>query len=78
MPTYDMKNIKSGEIKEMFISIAKKEEMIASGEWESVHLGSMSTIGHTGDIGMKTSGDFRDLLKKIKTGSGRGNNMKSY
>jgi hypothetical protein len=78
MPTYDMKNVKTGEVKEMIIPWSKKKEMLESGEWESVHLGSMSIIGHTGDIGMKTSGDFRDLLKKIKTGSGRGNNIKSY
>ena len=38
MPTYDMKNTETGEIKEMILTIAKKEEMVESGEWTQVHL----------------------------------------
>ena len=64
-----MKNIKTGEMKEMFISIAKKEEMIASGEWEQKILSPTALVTHTGNIVNKTSGDWRDLLKTIKKGA---------
>ena len=67
MPTYDMQNIKTGEIKEMFISIAKKEELLASGEWEQKILSPAALVTHTGNIINKTSGDWKDLLKKIKS-----------
>ena len=70
MPTYDMKNIKTGEIEEMIISIAKKEEMLASGEWEQKILGATALVTHTGNIINKTSGDWKDLLKAVKKGSG--------
>ena len=69
MPTYDLKNIKTGEVKEMFISIAKKEELVASGEWKQVILGAPAPVTHTGNIINKTSGDWKDLLKKIKKGA---------
>ena len=69
MPTYDLKNIKTGEVKEMFLTISKKEEMLASGEWEQKILGAPATVTHTGNIINKTSGDWKDLLKKIKKGA---------
>ena len=34
MPTYDLRNTKTGETKEMILSISKKEEMVASGDWQ--------------------------------------------
>ena len=37
MPTYDLKNTKTGEIKEYVVSISKKEEMVSSGEYEQLH-----------------------------------------
>ena len=70
MPTYDMKNIKTGEIEEMFISIAKKEELLSTGEWEQKILSPTALVTHTGNIINKTSGDWKDLLSKIKDGSG--------
>ena len=65
-----MKNIKTGEIEEMIISISKKEEMVASGDWEQKHLGVSALVTHTGNIVNKTSGDWKDLLKAVKKGSG--------
>lgn len=70
MPTYDLKNTETGEIKEMILSISKKEEMCASGEWEQVHLSTAKIVTHTGNIINKTSGDWKDLMKKIKKESG--------
>lgn len=70
MPTYDLRNTKTGEIKEFFISISKKEELVASGEWEQKFLTPTANVTHTGNIINKTSGDWKNLLEKIKKGSG--------
>ena len=70
MPTYDLRNKETGEVKEMLLTIAKKEEMVASGEWEQVHLSTPDLVTHTGNIINKTSGDWKDLMKKMKTEAG--------
>lgn len=70
MPTYDMKNTETGEIKEMILTIAKKEEMVESGEWTQVHLGVPDLVSHTGNIVNKTSGDWKSLLGKMKKEAG--------
>ena len=44
--------------------------MVASGEWTQVMLRAPADVTHTGNIVNKTSGDWKDLLKKIKDGSG--------
>lgn len=73
MPTYDLKNVETGEVKEFLISISKKEEMVASGEWTQVMLRAPADVTHTGNIINKTSGDWKDLLKKMKTNAHGGN-----
>ena len=77
MPTYDLKNTKTGEIKEMIISISKKEEMIASGDWVQVHLSAPMDVTHTGNMINKTSGDWKNLMERMQKGSGRGNTIKT-
>ena len=54
----------------MILSISKKEEMVASGEWQQVHLGVADIVSHTGNIINKTSGDWKDLMKKMKKEAG--------
>ena len=65
-----MRNVKTGEVEEMIIPWSKKKEMLESGEWESVHLKMAPIVTNTGNIINKTSGDWKDLLKTIKEGSG--------
>lgn len=71
MPTYDMKNIKTGEVKEMFLKISEKEALVESGEWEQVFNSAPELVTHTGNIINKTSGDWKDLLKNIKKNAGK-------
>lgn len=78
MPTYDLRNTGTGEVEEHFVSISKKEEMVESGEWEQVHRETADMVTHTGNILSQTSGDWRDLLKRVKKGSGRSNSIKTY
>ena len=35
MPTYDMKNLKTGEVKEMILKIAEEEAMVLG--WNHIH-----------------------------------------
>jgi hypothetical protein len=77
MPTYDLKNTKTGEIKEMILSISKKEDMVASGEWEQVHLGVADLVSHTGNIINKTSGDWKSLMNKMKKEAGGNSDLSS-
>lgn len=77
MPTYDMKNVKTGEVKEMFLKIAEKEAMVESGEWEQVILEPMKMVRTTTSSLSKTSDGWKDLLGRIKKGSGRNNTIKT-
>jgi hypothetical protein len=76
MPTYDMKNVKTGEIKEMFLKISEKEKLVESGEWEQVHLEAMKIVRTTTSSLSKTSDGWKDHLKAIKQGSGKNNTIK--
>jgi hypothetical protein len=70
MPTYDLKNTETGEVKEFLISISKKEEMVASGDWKQLHTSTPELVTHTGSILNKTSGDWKNKLDQIKKQSG--------
>jgi hypothetical protein len=69
MPTYDLRNTETGEEITKFCSIAEKEKMVASGEWEQFFTRMPADITHTGNMINKTSGDWKDLLKTIKKGA---------
>jgi|VirMetMinimDraft_7_1064189.scaffolds.fasta_scaffold16864_5 hypothetical protein len=75
MPTYSMKNIKTGEVKDMILTLTQREEFLASGEYEQFHSSPPKLVTHVGSIIGKTSGDWRDVLKKVKKESGRGNTI---
>ena len=75
MPTYTMKNIESGEVTTVILSLREREEMLASGLFEQ-QLSTASFVSQTGGTLSKTSGDWRDLLKKVKKEAGRNNTVK--
>lgn len=70
MPTYDLRNTETGEVKEFLISISKKEEMVESGEWMQVHTSVPDLVTHTGSMLGKTSGDWKNKLDQIKKQAG--------
>lgn len=70
MPTYDLRNTKTGEEISHLCTIAEKEAMVASGEWVQFHSRMPADVTHTGNMVNKTSGDWKDLLKKIKKEAG--------
>lgn len=75
MPTYTMKNKKTGEVNDMFISISKMEEMTSSGEWEQI-IGSPNLVTHVNGTLSKAGSGWSDLLKGVKKGSGKNNTIK--
>ena len=80
MPTYDLKHVPTGEVDEHIVSIGTMMEMVESGEYEVVHrsVAKDNIITHQGGTLSKTSSDWRNLLGKIKKGSGRSNTIETY
>ena len=77
MPTYDLRNKQTGEVKEMILSISKKEEMVESGDWEQVHTSVPNLVTHAGSMLSKTSGDWRNKLDQIKKQAGGNTGLSS-
>lgn len=75
MPTYNMRNVETGEVSTVTITLAEREQMLASGEWVQ-ELAAPSFVTMPGGTLSRTSSDWRDLLKKIKKGSGKSNTIK--
>ncbi len=76
MPTYDLKNTKTGETVTRLISISEKEKMVESGEWTQV-LAVPHTVTQVGSNLSRTSQGWQDHLKSIKKGSGLSNTIKT-
>lgn len=74
MPTYNMKNNDTGEIVTMILSLSEREALLATGEWTQ-ELSIPNFVSSTGGTLSKTSGDWKDLLKKVKKGSGKNNTI---
>ena len=70
-----MKNIESGEIEEMILSFSQRDEILESGKYTQ-ELSIPGFVTMTGGTLSKTSGDWKNLMTKIKRGSGEGNSIK--
>ena len=76
MPTYDLKNTKTGETVSMLIPISEKEKMVESGDWTQV-VSAPHTVSQIGSNLSRTSQGWQDHLKSIKKGSGLSNTIKT-
>lgn len=67
MPTYEFKNVQSGEINEFFMKISELDEFKKNNpQLQQVHVGGAFSIGDTVRMGMrKPDASFRSLLKHI-------------
>jgi hypothetical protein len=70
MPMYTIRNKSTDVLKEVFLPYSALQELIAEGEYEQVHLSAPSLVTHTGNVINKTSGDWKDHLKKVKKAAG--------
>jgi|TARA_R110001606_G_scaffold44941_5_gene117220 hypothetical protein len=75
MPTYTLRNKDTGKIEERIMSISSKEALVEQGEFEQIHTKLASIVSTRGSILGQTSGDWKDLLKRTKKGSGKGNTI---
>lgn len=76
MPTYNLRNIETGEEKEVIVSISEMERIKEEGEWRVI-IGAPKLVTHTGSILSKTSGDWKDKLKQIKKSAGGNSGLSS-
>ena len=74
MPTYVLRNNKSGEEYEVNCSYSDLEDYLAHPDIQQVIKAPSMITQHGSTIG-KTSEGWRDLLKSIKKGSGKGNTI---
>jgi hypothetical protein len=65
MPTYTLKEIKTGITSEVFLSISRMEELVASGEYTQI-LGSPKIVTGVGSQLKNTPNEFKDILKEVK------------
>ena len=69
MPTYDMKNLKTGIVEEMRLSFAERDELMAAGTHKQVPA-FPAMIGGIKSLERQTPNGFKDLLKNIKSKRG--------
>ena len=76
MPTYTLKNRETGEVEDKVCSIATMQELTdeETGEYDQI-IGSPRIVTHRGSVIGTTSGDWKNLVSKIKKGSGRNNTV---
>lgn len=75
MPTYNMKHLPTEEVHVMSLTLAEREELLKDPEWQQ-ELAIPGFVTMPGGTLSRTSGDFRDLLKVIKKGSGKNSTIK--
>lgn len=76
MPQYNMKNKATGEVHVVVLSLNEREQWLQSGEWEQL-LSTPRLVSHTGSVLAKTDDGWKETLNKVKSGSGRGNTIKT-
>lgn len=77
MPTYTVKNEKTGEAKDIFCSYTELENYLKENPDWGREFNAPALVTHTGNMINKTSGDWKNLMQNIKKGSGKGNTIKS-
>ena len=65
MPTYTLKEIKTGITSEVFLPISRMEELVASGEYVQI-IGSPKIVTGVGSPLKNTPNELKDILKEVK------------
>ena len=77
MPTYTMMHKETEEEQNTFCSYEESLKFLEENpDWTRV-ITAPALVSTTGNVINKTSGDWKDLMKNIKKGSGKGNNIKT-
>ena len=75
MPTYTMKNKQTGEIQDMRLSFAERDEILAAGEWEQT-LNTPNFVSTVRSPLRQAGSGWQDHLKRVKKGAGRNSTIK--
>jgi hypothetical protein len=72
MPTYDIQNTKTGEVKEIFCSYKDKDKALKEQGPDWTYMVSAPEINY-GGVGMskRLDGGFKDVLSRVKANSGK-------
>lgn len=70
MPLYSMKNIKTGEISDMHLSFAEREDLLEKGEYEQ-QISGINIVSGVRSLNSRTPDGFKDFLKNMKDKRGR-------
>lgn len=77
MPTYTLMHKETGEEKDIFCSYDElKEHLENNPDWSKV-ITAPALVTNTGNVINQTSGDWKDLMKKMKKESGDGDSIKT-
>ena len=75
MHTYTIKDVKENQEWEVICSWNELQQILDADQNLKQGLATPMTVGQTGNVVSKTSGDWRDYLKKVKKESGKGNTI---
>lgn len=76
MPTYSFRNKKTEEVFDKFMSLGEREVYLSENPDLETVLGAPSLVYNPS--GKKPDDGFRDLLRKVKAGSGRNNSINTF
>lgn len=76
MPTYTLKDNKTGDTWEIFCSYDELQVTLDEMQNVSQVLSAPKIVGGTGSLLSKTDGGWKDNLQRIKDRSGQGNTIK--
>ena len=74
MPSYNMKNKATGEVRTMILSLREREELLEAGEWTQL-LSTPNFVSQMKGTVAQAGDGWKDVLGKIKSGAGRGNTI---
>ena len=76
MPTYSFRNTKTGEVFDKIMSLGERDRYLSENPDLEKVLGAPSLVYNPS--GKKPDNGFRDLLRKVKSGSGRNNTINTF
>jgi hypothetical protein len=75
MPTYTIKDVKENQEWEVICSWNELQEILDTSPNLKQGLSTPVSVSMTGNTVSRTSGDWRDYLKKVKKESGKGDTI---
>ena len=80
MPTYEIQNQKTGEVKEVFCSYNDKEKELKKHGKDWIYLIGAPGLSYQGAVSniRKAGTGWNDVLKQIKKNSAKDNNIEHY